>query len=189
MAADLGPMRPAPTAITATSWFHANLEDIPGLTLPADEGAVVCLAAAGHDETGCRRLVFDLEQCARPIAEQCLSHAHVADALRDWSGCGGPLLTAWLTEQFENGALKILWRRRYDFPGAATEPAPSPRPPRHVATPSTPAAPSPVYSTFPADFDAAAAAQALREAAASGVPFCEECMKARAATGSTAEAV
>jgi hypothetical protein len=182
LADDLDPTRPAATeAVDATAWFDAELDGIPGVTLPADEGTVVCIAAADHDEAGYRRLVFDLDQCARPVAEQCVAQADVAGALQEWSGYGGPLLVAWLTEQLEAGELKILWRRRYEFPGSAAEPTPSAPPPRRVAAPSRPAAPSPVYSTFPADFDAAAAAQVLREAASSGVPFCEECMKARAA--------
>jgi len=183
-------MQPAATdAVATTAWFEVDLDGIPGVTLPADEGTVVCIAAADHDEAGYRRLLFDLDQCARPVAEQCVAQADVADALREWSGYGGTLLVAWLTEQLEAGELKILWRRRYEFPGPAAEPAPSAPAPRRVAAPSTSAAPSPVYSTFPADFDAAAAARVLREAASSGVPFCEECMKARAAAGSPAEAV
>lgn len=189
-AAGLEPMPTAATdAIAATEWFAANLDEIPGVTLPASEGAVVCVVAADHEEAGYRRLAFDLEFCARPVAERCIADRGVASALQERSGYAGPLLARWLADRLEAGELKVLWRRRYEFPGPAAAPAPSAPAPRRVAAPSAQAAPNPVYSTFPADFDAVAAARVLREAASSGVPFCEECMKARAAAASRGEAV
>ena len=64
--------------------------------------------------------------------------------------------------------------------GAPSPPAPAPTPssraPAPMAPPPPPAAPPPPDA--PPDLDNAAQAATLREAARTGVPFCEECAKA-----------
>ncbi len=59
-------------------------------------------------------------------------------------------------------------------PPAPPAPAPTPR-----AAPATP--PPPVETTFSPDLDVAAMVAVLQQAAQDGVPFCEECDKARRA--------
>ena len=60
----------------------------------------------------------------------------------------------------------------------AVQEAPSDRRP---AMPSRPAGPAADPPLFPDDIDAAAIAAAQKEAAALGLPFCEECLKAQLA--------
>lgn len=61
-------------------------------------------------------------------------------------------------------------------------PAPAPPAPRMAAAPRPPPPPPPAPPADAApEIDAAAQAATLREAARSGVPFCEECERARAA--------
>jgi hypothetical protein len=64
-------------------------------------------------------------------------------------------------------------------PAAAEEAAPFPIDERHPA-PSSSSSPSDP-PLFPGDIDPAAIAQAQQEAAALGVPFCEECLRAQLA--------
>jgi len=52
---------------------------------------------------------------------------------------------------------------------------------RRAAAVSRPAGPAPDPPLFPDDVDAAAIAAAQKEAAALGLPFCEECLKAQLA--------
>jgi hypothetical protein len=71
---------------------------------------------------------------------------------------------------------------------ATAQPEAPQTPPRKRSTASAPVSASTSIAeaqTFPPNFDAVAAAQVLKEAAKSGVPFCEECMKGARAAGSS----
>jgi hypothetical protein len=80
-----------------------------------------------------------------------------------------------------------VWRARRAAPelypaggptAAAEEAAPFPKDERRRAPSSGEASDPPV---FPGDIDPAAIAQAQKEAAALGIPFCEECLRAQLA--------
>lgn len=139
------------------------------------------IARPDEPDAGCRRLSFKTSAAVRDAAERLAEHPVSLALLRDESGVAGARLVAWVARRLQSGELKILWRRRERlFVSEAAPEAPRPTPPRRVtAAPAT--TPTPAYSTFPADLDAAAVAESLREAASDGVPFCEECMKAQAA--------
>ena len=67
---------------------------------------------------------------------------------------------------------------------------PVPKPARRWLEPPPPAPPAPIEdSTFTPNLDAAALAKVLKDAARAGVPFCEECEKARRTQQRTADAV
>lgn len=67
---------------------------------------------------------------------------------------------------------------------------PPPKPARRWVEPPPPAPPAPSEdATFTPNLDAAALAKVLRDAAQAGVPFCEECEKARQAQSRTAAPV
>ncbi len=67
---------------------------------------------------------------------------------------------------------------------------PEPKPARRWVEPPPPAPPVPIEdSTFTPNLDAAALAKVLKDAAKAGMPFCEECEKARRAAARTAEPV
>ncbi len=65
-------------------------------------------------------------------------------------------------------------------PGGAVEAAPFPKEERRPA-PSPPPSPAADPPVFPGDIDPAAIAQAQKQAAELGVPFCEECLRAEMA--------
>jgi hypothetical protein len=99
----------------------------------------------------------------------------------------GGVLISWTADRLRAGDLQLIWRQRERTaitPPAPTGPAPAPLAPRRRPPPSS--TPSPQYSTFQPDLDAAAVAQGLKSAAQAGVPFCEECRKAEQARQSTA---
>ena len=67
---------------------------------------------------------------------------------------------------------------------------PVPKPARRWLEPPPPAPPAPIEdSTFTPNLDAAALAKVLKDAARAGVPFCEECEKARRTQQRTADTV
>jgi hypothetical protein len=65
--------------------------------------------------------------------------------------------------------------------GRRPEAAAFPKEDRRSAAPPRAAGPIPDAPLFPGDIDAAAIAEAQKQAAALGVPFCEECLKAQMA--------
>jgi hypothetical protein len=69
------------------------------------------------------------------------------------------------------------------FPnGGVSEPSEAaPFPIEERRTAATPSGPAPDPPVFPSDIDPAAIAQAQKDAASLGVPFCEECVRAQLA--------
>lgn len=143
------------------------------------------IARAGEDDAGYRRLEVANGGAARELAERLAEHSAAARTLADLSGVSGIRLAAWTAEELQAGRLKILWRKRTQLVIGVT-PAAAPAAPRRTPTPVSSSPPTPQYSTFPPDIDAAAIARVLQDAARDGVPFCEECMKAQAARDGSA---
>ena len=146
----------------------------------AEADGVVRIARASEDDAGYRRLQIANGDQARELAERLAEHPAAARTLAGLSGVSGIRLAAWTAEELQAGRLKILWRRRTQLVVGAA-PAAAPVAPRRSPAPVSSSPPTPQYSTFPPDVDAAAIARVLQDAAQDGVPFCEECMKAQAA--------
>jgi hypothetical protein len=161
-------------------WIAIDLnEGLHGVDATEARFGLVRIVHAREPDRGHIVLVFETAAALRAATAKLAEHPEGYAALRAMSGLAGPGLAAWLTERLESDRLKILWRRRSPLVIARAPPEPPPPPvQRRAAAPSTP---SPEYTTFPPDFDAAAVAAILQQAAQDGVPFCEECMKARAA--------
>jgi hypothetical protein len=178
----------AAASATATGGWIA-LE--PGSPAPdgrrvAEATGLVRIARASEDDGGYRRLVVTNGGEARELAERLAKHPAAARALADLSGVSAIRLAAWTAEELHAGRLRILWRKRTQLVvGATPAAAPAPVAPRRTPAPVAPSQPTPQYSTFPPEADAAAIAGVLQDAARDGVPFCEECMKAAAPEYST----
>ncbi len=170
-------------AIAMRPWIPSELGSADDASWPSSiPTGLVRIALRGESDANYRRLTFEDEAGFRDAAELLTEHPESARQLRELGGHFSANLAAWTTEQLRSGALKMLWRRREPLSRAQPEAAPAPPPPRRAA-PAPPSPPTPAYSTFPADLDAAAVANSLKAAAEEGVPFCEECMKAQAAAG------
>ena len=146
----------------------------------AEASGLVRIARASEDDAGYRRLQIANGDQARELAERLVEHPAAARTLAGLSGVSGTRLAAWTAEELQAGRLKILWRKRTKLVVGAT-PTAAPVTPRRSPAPVSSSPPTPQYSTFPPDVDAAAIARVLQGAARDGVPFCEECMKAQAA--------
>lgn len=93
-------------------------------------------------------------------------------------------ICARITWLFSSGQLRICGVRHpmYEPPVAASRPAPPPaRPVRKWVEPPPPAPVVMEESTFASSVEALSLAQILKDAAKLGIPFCEECEKARQA--------
>jgi len=176
-------MPAAAPATTTGGWIALDLGSAAPEGRPvADSAGVVLIARASEDDAGYRRLEVATHDVARELAERLAEHPAAARTLADLSGVSGIRLAAWTAEELQAGRLKILWRKRTQLVlGAIPAAAPPPVTPRRTPAPAAPSLPTPQYSTFPPDADAAAIARVLQDAARDGVPFCEECMKAQAA--------
>jgi len=178
----------ATASATATGgWIALELgSPAPDGRRVAEATGLVRIARASEDDAGYRRLEVATRDEARKLAERLAEHPAVARALADLSGVSAIRLAAWTAEELQAGRLKILWRRRTKLVvGATPAEAPAPVAPRRTPAPISSSPPTPHYSTFPPDVDAAAIARALQDAAKDGVPFCEECMKAALSEYST----
>jgi hypothetical protein len=131
---------------------------------------------------------------ARRWVEQAMADPHTALRLRlaaaELPEAAQPLrhdgaaLAAVLSAAIFSGALRVCGvaqpvklYKPGKLPRAAPAAAPPPAAAPRRAAPA--AAPSPPEGTFGAELDVAAMVQALQQAARDGVPFCEECEKAR----------
>lgn len=170
------------TSVAAQFWIAIDLtEGLPEPDTAAGDTGLVRIVDARALDHGNVRLSFESTPVRRDAVAKLVEHTESSAVLRAMSGLAGDALADWLTERLAAGDLKILWRRRAPLIIAEAAPAPPPPPaPRRMATAAPPA---PAYTTFPPDFDALAVAESLRAAAQDGVPFCEECMKARSAAG------
>lgn len=175
---------PAAAPATATGgWIALELgSPAPEGRPDAEAPGVVRIACASEDDAGYRRLEINTLVEAREFAARLAEHPAAARTLAGLSGVSGMRLAAWTAEELQAGRLKILWRKRTQLVLGATPAATSaPVAPRRTPAPVSSSGPTPQYSTFPPDADAAAIARVLQDAARDGVPFCEECMKAQAA--------
>jgi len=174
-------------APTSGRWIALNLEDLDSGRPPlAQSRGLVRIARSNDSDAGDRRLVFATREAADECSRRLAGHPGAFAQLRELGGIAGVGLTSWTAAELRAGTLKILWRRREPIVVGATPAAPPPpQAPRRTVAPSSPAAPTPEYSTFPPGLDALAVAQVLKDAAKDGVPFCEECMKAQAARDGT----
>jgi hypothetical protein len=168
------------------AWIPLDLkEPASNKATSATSRALVRIALAAASDAGYERLAFKGKDEARTAAVRLVDHPVAASILRALLGYTGPRLVTVTTERLLSGELKILWRRRE--PGVRPAAAAPARPPPPTSRPIAPASrPAAVDSTFPPDLDADAVAQSLKNAAADGVPFCEECMKAQAARNTSA---
>ena len=153
-----------------------------GARIGASQAAVDRASAAHLAEGWCRDADLVRDQ---------LLHMH-------WQMSGGgrvdaAQLKAWICRAFARGELVILAgvppvaaKPSGGGGAAAAEPAPAPPPPRKPTAPAPP--PLPEGPALPAALvDQKEQAQALIQAAQSGVPFCEECEKARQAQAANSE--
>ena len=174
-------MAAAASATATGGWIALELESpAPDGRPVAEATGLVRIARASEDDAGYRRLEVSNDGKAREMAERLVEHPAAARTLAGLSGVSGIRLAAWTAEELQAGRLKILWRRRTQLVVGAA-PAAAPVAPRRSPAPVSSSPPTPQYSTFPPDVDAAAIARVLQGAARDGVPFCEECMKAQAA--------
>ena len=152
-----------------------------------NSAGLIRLARAGEWDADARRLEFATADDARKAVLRLLEEPAVDARLHAMCGLtGGPLIT-WTSQQLHAGTLKLLWRKRARVAYAtAAATAPATPPPRSRPSRPPPSTPSPQYSTFPPDLDAAAVAAVLKDAARDGVPFCEECRKAQEARAGAA---
>lgn len=74
----------------------------------------------------------------------------------------------------------VEWVAKVERPPEAA--AAFPKEDRRPATPPRPPSPTPDAPLFPGDIDPVAIAEGQKQAAALGVPFCEECLKAQMAS-------
>jgi hypothetical protein len=149
-------------------------------TSSATSRAHVRVARSSESDAGYERLSFQSTDAALIAARRLLDHAAAAAHLRGLLNLTGARLVSATADRLVSGELKILWRRRE--PGVRPAAAAPSRPPPPTARPIAPASrPAAVDSTFPPNLDADAVAQSLKNAAANGVPFCEECTKTQAA--------
>ena len=174
------PAATAGRAYAPGAWITFDVSTLPtGESLPARARGSLRIVPANDNDGGYSRLEFETTDQARQAATLVANHPWGGERLRELSARTGAGQVEWLAEQLHAGRLKILWRLREppirpQATAPVRPPAPAPR-----AIPTTRAATAP-DSTFPPDLDAAAVAQSLKNAAADGVPFCEECMKAQA---------
>jgi hypothetical protein len=174
-------MAAAASATATGGWIALELGSSAADGRPVAEATgLVRIARASEDDAGYRRLQIANGDQARELAERLVEHPAAARTLAGLSGVSGIRLAAWTAEELQAGRLKILWRRRTQLVVGAA-PAAAPVAPRRSPAPVSSSPPTPQYSTFPPDVDAAAIARVLQGAARDGVPFCEECMKAQAA--------
>ena len=176
-------MAAAASATATGGWIALELGSSAADGRPVAEATgLVRIARASEDDAGYRRLQIANGDQARELAERLVEHPAAARTLAGLSGVSGIRLAAWTAEELQAGRVKILWRRRTQLVlGAIPAATPAPVAPRRTPAPAAPSQPTPQYSTFPPDADAAAIAGVLQDAAQDGVPFCEECMKAQAA--------
>jgi hypothetical protein len=162
------------------AWVSFDLSGLPtGEALQGTARGSLRIIRADEDDGGYRHLTFKALSHARQAATRLASHPVIGERLRELSARTGAGQVGWLAEQLHTGRLEVLWRLREPpiRPQAAAPVRPPAPAPRAIPTTRSAAAPD---STFPPDLDAAAVAQSLKNAAADGVPFCEECMKAQA---------
>ena len=141
--------------------------------------ALFMLASGTDDDRGYRRIVFRTPEQAAAAAQKLLADDALRPQLRDLSGLAADEVEEWMARQLFAETLRILWRPRAKLVISEARPPPAPPPPVRAAPAPAPA--TPAYSTFPPDLDAIAVSISLISAAKDGVPFCEECQKARAA--------
>jgi hypothetical protein len=168
------------------AWIPLDLKQpASSKTSSGPSRAHVRVARSSESDAGYERLSFQSTDAALAAAMRLVDHPAAAAHLRDLLALTGSRLVTGTADRLVSGELKILWRRRE--PGVRPAAAAPSRPPPPTARPIAPASrPAAVDSTFPPDLDADAVAQSLRSAAADGVPFCEECMKEKAARNSAA---
>jgi len=170
---------------SAGRWIDVGLAGPDGDGSAADPSrGLVRIVRADESAAGYRRLRFESHEAAREAAMSLAEHPAASAQLLDLGGPGGNRHCTWITEQLLTGQLKVLWRKRTSLAIAAPPAAAPPPAPRRTPAPAAPSSPTPEYSTFPPGLDALAVAQVLKDAAQDGVPFCEECMKAKAAQDS-----
>jgi hypothetical protein len=182
----------APPAISG--WFRLALSLAGSSPQTSEESTtIVRITLGSQSDFGGRRLVFKTREEAAAAAVRLTKHPFASAELRQLSGVNDHQLAVWTSVQLYVGGLKILVRDESGGSVAApvstrrASPRRSPLPPPRNAARSS--RQSPAYSTFPADFDAGLVAEQLKQAAKEGVPFCEECMKAREAQHSDPAAV
>jgi hypothetical protein len=164
----------------ASAWITFDLHSLPtGESLPARaRGALRIVHGDSRDVAVYRVLQLASIDAATMVASRLADHPASCSSLRELSARMGAAQVDWVARQLVTGELKILWRLREPAtrPQAAAPERAAPTP-RAVARPAS--APTPVDQTFPPDLDVPAIAQSLKNAAADGVPFCEECTKAQ----------
>jgi hypothetical protein len=175
-------------ALATGEWIPLDLEsaDADGQP-PAQPRRSIRIVHADASATGSRHLMFMTQDEARKAAALLAGHPAAASQLRRLGGATGVFLAAWTAQRLTAGTLKVLWQtRELTAVTVAPPPVPMQAPARRTVAPASPSAPTPQESTFPPDFDAAAVARSLKDAAADGIPFCEECMKAKMAQDAAA---
>lgn len=158
-------------AFNGSEWF-----ELDAMGVGAD--ALFMLAVGPGSDGGYRRIAFRSAEQSATAARKLLAKDALRQQLQELSGLRRDDLPQWTASQLLAEALRILWRPRLPLIVCA---APQPAAPAPVRAAPAPAPAAPAYSTFPPDLDAIAVAQSLIIAAQDGVPFCEECQKARAA--------
>lgn len=148
--------------------------------------ALFMLAVGPGGDGGYRRIAFRSSEQAAAAAQKLLANDALRLQLQALSGLRRNEVPDWTASQLLAEALRILWRPRLPLIVSAAPPPPASPSPVRAAPAPAPAAPA--YTTFPPDLDAVAVAQSLISAAQDGVPFCEECQKARAAARADAGA-
>jgi hypothetical protein len=160
------------------AWVELKLVDLStNKGRPAQTGTLVRLARASESESRYLRVVLSTPESTKNAAEQLIANRELAVQLREVSGIAGTKLIEWTAQQLLAGEIHVVWRPRTPLVISVEAPPPPAKaspPPRAAA----PAPPSPAYTTFPPDLDAALVAQSLIDAAKDGVPFCEECVEA-----------
>jgi hypothetical protein len=167
------------TAYTGSAWFELD-------AIGVGPDALFMLAAGPGGDGGYRRIEFRSAEQATAAARKLLAKEVLRVQLQEQSGERLDQLPEWTARQLLAQTLHLLWRPR--LPLIVSAAAPPAAPPSPVRAAPAPAPAAPAYSTFPPDLDAAAVAQSLISAAQDGVPFCEECQKARAAARADAGA-
>lgn len=168
---------PANESRRGTPWV---LADVSAFTAkqrpPAGMPTMVRIAHVDEPEGAHARLQFDSVAAVEQALQALLEHRGLIEPFKQ-NGPAGPALIGWLAGRVQAGEYRIVWRPLRFLTLAERETPPQPRPaPAPVWVAPPPKAPD--YSTFPPELDAAAMASVLMQAAADGVPFCEECQKA-----------
>ena len=116
-----------------------------------------------------------------PVAMIRLRHIAAQFSGMSFERMGDVELMRYLSRALTTGRIQLggVVERRATFVDADEELPPAPPAPSRAAASSTPARTPSEPSMFDANFDAGAQAAALRQAAVSGVPFCEECERRR----------